>query len=354
MRVFKRGKSWYLDYRVNGKRIMKSFGRQKTLADLYMKDLELKEARGELGIVEQRITVQDFIDKYLDYCKINKSTSTYKVDRNRLNQFRRFVGEMGINKLREINYELMEQFKSRVLNSAGPTTFNHHLELIKAMLRKAVDWRYLRSNPLSGFKPMKNSSARQVRFLTHEEIFNLLSKADSTMKSLIRVFLLTGMRRSELVYLEWQDIDFKNQLITIQAKPEQGFHPKSYRPRTIPMSTELEKVLLDLPQKGKYVFDNGLNQPLHYPNTYYKKFTQILKKAGIKDANLHTLRHTFASHLVMSGVDLRTVQELLGHSSIKVTEIYSHLCPSHTRKAVECLRFGNKMETNSILTLPSS
>ena len=193
-----------------------------------------------------------------------------------------------------------------------------------------------------------------MRFLNGDEISAILSAADQVMEAVIKIFLYTGIRRSELTYLEWEDVDFKNRLMTVQSKPEQGFHPKSYKPRSIPINPELERTLLDLSQKGRYVFDNGNNQPLHYPNTYYKKLMQTMKKLGIKNANLHTLRHTFASHLVMSGVDIRTVQELLGHSSIKVTERYSHLCPTHTRRAVETLCFGNKSGTNSAFPFPTN
>src|SRR4030067_1984487 len=105
MRVFKRGKSWYVDYRVNDKRIMKSFGRQKAMAELYGKDLELKEARGELGLVEQKITLQEFVGKYLEYCKTNKSTSTYVVDKNRLKQFLEFLPSIRITRLKDIDSE---------------------------------------------------------------------------------------------------------------------------------------------------------------------------------------------------------------------------------------------------------
>jgi len=162
------------------------------------------------------------------------------------------------------------------------------------------------------------------------------------MQQVIKLLLYTGMRRAELVFLQWDDIDFINKSIAIQSKPEQGFHPKSYRPRSIPMHPEVEKVLLDLPQRGKFVFDDGKNQPLHHDGYYLREIKKIYRKCGIQNANIHTLRHSFASHLVMAGVDIRSVQELLGHSTIRVTERYSHLCPTHLSKAVNSINMETK------------
>jgi site-specific recombinase XerD len=110
------------------------------------------------------------------------------------------------------------------------------------------------------------------------------------------------------------------------------------------MNKELEQLFLDLPPCEKYVFDNGKGEPLHCPDYYTKEFIKILEKAEIRGGCLHTLRHTFASYLVMAGVDLRTVQELLGHSTVKVTEQYSHLSPDHRTRAVGVLNFETKLK----------
>jgi integrase len=350
MRVFKRGKFWYADYRVDGKRKMKSFGRQKKMAELFLKDVELKQMRGELKLVNDNIRFKDFLLKYLEYSKINKSKSSFMTEISKWRRVSEFLEEKGVVKLRDITPELIEQFKGRMLQTITVVTFNNYLAFIKAMLNKAVEWRYLRENPLKQFKDLKNNNVREVRFLTEQEIEKILAIADPLMQKVITILLYTGLRRAELLNLEWDDIDFQNGLIKVQSKPESGFHPKSYKSRSIPMNAEVEKVLMDMPQRGKYLFDNGQNQPLHYDEWYWHRFKKILKRAGIKNACLHTLRHTFASYLVMSGVDLRTVQELLGHSSVKITECYSHLSPDHRTRAVQMLRFGNKIETKSYLS----
>lgn len=175
-----------------------------------------------------------------------------------------------------------------------------------------------------------------------EEINLILQAADELMKRVILVLLYTGLRRSELLFLEWKDIDFDNGLINVQSKPEFGFHPKSYKPRSIPICSELRNLLLYMPQVGRFVFDNGNNDSLYQPNRFLKKLKKISKRAEIREVNLHTLRRTFASHLIMKGVDPRTVQEYPGHSSIQVTEKYFHLSKRHKFQAIQILNFNSQ------------
>jgi integrase len=341
MRVFKRGKNWYADYNIGGKRKMKSFGQHKKMAELFLKDLELKEIRGELDIVEEKITVSEFFPRYIEYCKTNKARYTAIVDEGRIKTWLRYLNTSGVTKLRDITPLVIEGFKSQILTKGdSPVTFNRYLELLKSALNKAVEWGLLRENRLRSLKRLKSDRARQVRFLTDDEIQKVLQVADDLMKRVILLLLYTGLRRSEFAYLEWKDIDFENGLINVQSKPEFGFHPKSYKPRSIPMCKELQSLLLDMPQAGRFLFDNGHDEPMHHPNTYYKEIMKIYKGAGVTGANLHTLRHTFASHLIMKGVDPRTVQEYLGHSSIQITEKYSHLSKSHKREAINVLNFA--------------
>jgi integrase len=346
MRVFKRGKNWYADYNIGGKRKMKSFGQHKKMAELFLKDLELKEIRGELAIVEEKITVSEFFPRYIEYCRSNKSAYTAFVDERRIKIWERYLNGCQITKLKDIAPLLIEEFKSQILAKGdSPVTFNRYLELLKSALNRAVEWGLLRENRLRSFRKLKSDRTRQVRFLTREEIQDVLKATDGFMRRVILVLLYTGLRRSEFVYLEWKDIDFTNGLIYVQSKPEYGFHPKSYKTRSIPMCKELQTLLKDMPQAGRFVFDNGNNQPLHSPIYYSKEIQKIYKRVGIEGANLHTLRHTFASHLIMKGVDPRTVQEYLGHSSIQVTEKYSHLSKSHKREGIKVLSFIAEDET---------
>ena len=141
--------------------------------------------------------------------------------------------------------------------------------------------------------------------------------------------LHTGMRKSEILNLKWVDVDFDQKLITIGDT-------KNGEIRYIPMNETLTEALESVKKYAysPYVFcnDNG--------NRYgdiKKGFSAALKRAGITTFRFHDLRHTFASYLVMSGVDIRTVQELMGHKSIEMTCRYAHLSPDHKQSAVKCL-----------------
>jgi integrase len=175
-------------------------------------------------------------------------------------------------------------------------------------------------------------AVRNTLFTVHQ--------ADSFIQIVVKILLHTGLRRSELVFLERDDVKLEDKLIHVQAKPEFGFHTKSDKPRSVPINSELMDILNNLPVRGRFLFDNGQNKPLHCPDYYTDQFTKILKRSEIKNGNLHTLRHTFVSRLVMAGADLTTVKELAGHASISTTMRYAHLSPDHKAKTVELLCTG--------------
>ena len=143
------------------------------------------------------------------------------------------------------------------------------------------------------------------------------------------------MRLGEILNLKWQDLDFNQKFIYIE-------NSKNGEKREVPMNNFLLKMMAQLKETsnyGDYIFSHKDGSPL---KGVYRSFKSACKRAGIKNFRFHDLRHTFASHLVMNGVDLKTVQELMGHKSFSMTLRYAHLSPDHKRKAVEDL--GNRMQ----------
>ena len=146
-----------------------------------------------------------------------------------------------------------------------------------------------------------------------------------------------------MFHLRWADVDFNQRTIAVQSKD--GWHTKNYKPRVLQMTPALYEVLRD---HRKWHLEHGIHS--EYVFTYRgmpirsnikRSFKTVLREAGLENVSLHTLRHTFASQLVMAGVPLREVQELMGHQSFETTLQYSHLSADHVKKQVLRLPFAN-------------
>ena len=212
-------------------------------------------------------------------------------------------------------------------------------------MKMAIRWRYIEHNPVSSVEKMRVPK-RPPRFLSLEEIDRLLEASrGSHIYPILVTALHTGLRKSELLNLRWSDIDFHQCTITVQ--PKDDWHTKNYKSRTISLTPALYETLQEhwgqLPQlgiKSEYVFT--------YQGEQIKRgigdsLRTTVAKADLQNVTLHTLRHTFASQLVMAGVPLLDVQELMGHQSFQTTLQYAHLSEEHVKKRVLQLPFAGNL-----------
>jgi len=148
-----------------------------------------------------------------------------------------------------------------------------------------------------------------------------------------------------ILNLKWIDIDFKRNLLYL-------IETKNGERRDVPINDTVKRTLIKVLKhpESPYVFCNESGKPYTNVRT---SFDTALKRAGIKDFRFHDLRHTFASHLVMLWIDLKTVQELLGHKSFSMTLRYSHLSPDHKDRAVDILDSNLSEEKDSQWTAKS-
>ncbi len=345
MGVFRKNGNWWIDFYHQGKRIRRKVGPSKKVAEMALADTIVKKAKKEfLGICEsKKILFQDFATEYLQYSETNKAKDTYKRDHIIINRYLMPVwkGEY----LTDISPKMVEDYKIRRFGIAQPTTINRELCTVKNMFRKAMDWEYLRDNPARTVKRFRTPQGT-LRFLSKKEAGCLLDACNKTrypyLYPAVAIALHTGMRIGEILRLRWEDVDFNEGRINVVSRKEG--HTKNYESRSVPLSSFVKNVLQTLTRNlsSPYVLCRQSGQKLdeiEYP------WKVALKLSGIPHARFHDLRHTFASWLVMAGVDLRSVQELLGHKRIEMTMRYAHLSPGHMRKAIETLD-GHHMDTS--------
>jgi integrase len=172
-----------------------------------------------------------------------------------------------------------------------------------------------------------------MRILTLEEEQRLLACCSATLKPLVLTALHTGFRTSELLSLTWAAVDFRRHSITVRAA-----YVKNGESRSVPMNAVLRSTL-----QACRMTANAAETPVFRTprGTPYKNFRTAFEcavaQAGIADFTFHDLRHTFASRLVMAGVNLPTVQALMGHKTIAMTLRYTHLTTEHKHRAVRLL-----------------
>ena len=331
MGVFKRkvknGYNYYIQYYVNGKRHKETVGRDYNTAKKLLEIRKGQIAQGKFPEIfrEKRVLFEDFAEEYLKWSIANKRTWR---DDNVL--IKKLLTHFKGKYLTQITTYLVEQYKAERIQKVKPATVNREVACLKAIFNKAILWKKFKGeNPVSKVKLFREDNTR-VRFLTKEEISELLRNCSEKLERMVTCALNTGMRLGEIFNLKWKDIDWKNGLVTVE-------HTKSGRTRFIPMNQQLRETFQNIERYAgcPYVFNHDGNR---YTDIK-KPLQRALKKAGIEDFRFHDLRHTFASHLVMAGVNLKAVQELLGHQSIEMTMRYAHLSQDNKRVAVSLLDF---------------
>ncbi|MBD3168061.1 MAG: tyrosine-type recombinase/integrase, partial [candidate division Zixibacteria bacterium] len=185
-------------------------------------------------------------------------------------------------------------------------------------------------------RPATSPKKKPVYF-TMEQIALILKEVPKDLKSQTILFLNTGLRLSELINLRWEDVDLENRMLHLQ--PHGSYAPKNRELNIIPLNDTAYELLESLPKSGKYVFSDksGERPQISDPSWFSTRYRKLFKGLGLykKGVSVHTLRHTFASQLAMSGVGLYDIKTLMRHSSIRTTEIYAHLTDKHVREQVQ-------------------
>jgi len=318
-------KGWRADFWLGPNRVRKSLP-SKQLAKIYEVTKKNEYIQGKFipSSKKDRTTFADFADEfYRLHCQVNMRNPKRAIHY----QIKKFKINFADKRLAEITVKDIEEWKSRYAAAVKPASVNRHLDTLKTLFAKAVEWGKLKGNVVSKVKRLRVDN-RRVRYLSYEEVKQLLGAAKPRLKEFLILALNTGMRRSNLLGLQWEDIDFKNGVIHV-LKTKSG---KAY-------DVPVNNVLLNL---FKAIHKKEARGPVLDTTNLRRDFNSALKKAKINNCTIHDLRHTFASHLAMKGIDIYTISQLMGHSDIKMTQRYAHLAPNHKKIAVNMLSFDDQ------------
>lgn len=288
---------------------------------------EIREGKvPELAKIRNHL-FSELVEAYLPWAERQKAFVS------KARKIKQLVDYFGDLPLRRFNTQMIEQFQTDRLVFNKPATVNRLVATFKHMLTKAVDWEMVEESVLKKARRVKQlpENNRRLRYLSQEEASALVDACNAHLQPVVIVALNTGMRKEEILSLKWEEnVDLKHGFILL-SDTKNGERRELPLNQTVKQSLAKQIRRIDVPwvffdpKTGKRFADMK------------RSFYSACRRAGIKDFRFHDLRHTFASHLVMAGVDITSVKELLGHKTLTMTLRYAHLAPSHKRSAVDML-----------------
>ena len=346
MGLVKRGNIWWMNIVFQGQRIRRSTGSSnRALADAIMAKVKVQLIEGQYfeRAEEQSRTFAELMDRFEREHLVklaSRQTGNAFVKR-----FRAFFGERTLG---EITPKLIVEYKSlRYAAGVKPASINRELTCLrKAFSLAKREWEWCRDNPVSRVSLEKGVTKRD-RWLMEDEEARLLDTCPSWLRELVVFALHSGMRLGEILSLTWTGVDLFRRTATV-------FESKNGERRTVPLNHTVMALLTEKAKvrhiKTALVFPSLAGTRLD-PNHLRRALRPAMAKAGIVNCHFHDLRHTFATRLVQSGVDLYKVQRLLGHKSPMMTQRYAHHYPESLRDGVEILDRRSHRDTKMTTVL---
>lgn len=277
------------------------------------------------------MSLDKLINDFLSYLKIDKgySSNTISSYKNDLYKFLEYNKGKNINNI--TNNDLKEYLKKLKNETLNEKSISRNISCLKSFYKFLVIEKVVKDNP-SETITMPKIKKSLPDILTEEDVLKLLDielndNFSYRNKAMLELMYATGLRVSELVNLKLQDIDLSQDIVRTFGKGSKeriipiGDYAKEYLEKYI---YEYRSSMLKR-SNNEYIFLNNHGQKMTRQG-FFKIIKKIAKEKGIeKELSPHTLRHSFASHLLKYGADLRTIQELLGHSDISTTQIYTHI-----------------------------
>jgi integrase/recombinase XerD len=305
--------------------------KNKKLAQQFLHKMELRRF---LPPVQKKILLSQFEKEYLQNFGCNFSAAYIKSIKLSFRQLKNYTGDVNLSSMTK---QTAQKFFS-IIHSRAKRASTLYYRTLKAAFNRAVEWEYVQENPFKYIKLPR--TIKKIPLFIDEEELNLILKSTEhpDLKDLFALAFYSGLRLSEILNLKWEHVDFQEKMLYVRNQKE--FTLKGKKDRVVPISSKLLKLLEkrsdSFPDKDRrYIFEKCLG--VKYNADYIsKKFKKSTIAAGLNsDIHFHTLRHSFASNLVQRGASLYVVKELMGHSDISTTQVYSHL---NTESLISAIR----------------
>ena len=330
---------WWASYiDAGGRRVRRSAGTtDRREAEALLAKWKLEAYREKQWGEQPKHTFEELMVVYLRASERDKRPSGYQRDKDIVRHLRDHFGGMTLDALTPA---LVRAYIDARRDEVKPATVNRELCVLSAAInyaRRELEWEI--PNPVAGRK-LREPEGR-VRWLSQAEAQRLIAEAEREpqaphLADFIRLALNTGCRKGELLGLEWWRVDLQAGLIRLE-----GHHTKTGKRRAVPLNARAREAMLSRARfRAQYCPDSPwvfCHEDGSKVGDVKRSFHTACRRAEIEDFRVHDLRHTCAAWLVSAGVPLTAVRDLLGHTTVKMTERYAHLAPENVRAAVDIL-----------------
>jgi integrase len=365
--MYQRGRHFYADFYAGGRRVRKKLATDLDAAKDILVELRARAQKADFDLLDNDYPLDQLRDQYLRHCKQALGEASELRYRQALDAI---LARLPAKRVRQVSVGAVLTYRQeRLADGVNPGTVNYEVAALHRMLRWGVNpARLIASSPLAGVKALPHLRPKDGRALDPGEVAALLGASPARWKDVWYAYLVTGMRLRELLRLTFDDIDWEARELVVRAHKAKG-----RRERRIPIDDGLWDVLKRLeaargdrrpcgrfafgrPLAGRFsdrhVFVSLTCTPMA-ASTVYRALLKYCAKAGVptqtfdgegqplEHVDVHSLRRTFATELIVNGADPKSVQDLLGHRTLAMTmKLYAKVRPQNKRQAVARLSYG--------------
>lgn len=342
VRIFRRGRIWYANFQHNKRQhrpSLKTTSKKEARRRALQLNAELDTGRWQPEV--KASTVEEAIDAYLNYLRAEgrakktlvKYTHIYK-------RVQELADARRVDSLTGIDLKFLDAYRRmRVEEKAKDKTRYTETIVIRQLVNFALSRGMLSKDTMPGLKLKKPKPTPQPCW-TYTELQQILTAAPAELIPALTLLGETGMRFGELQWLTWDDVDLeKNHL---RVRPKEGWKPKSGDERVIPISNTAKKILESLPRRWRWVVTMPPSPSVRQSGRQWTErrlldgLKRVLKGLGMP-GKLHTFRHTFISHALLSGMPVAVVQDWVGHVDAEIIKLYTHIHNDASQLAMQRL-----------------